>query len=69
MQKKLGKALTNKYDAISSLRDDSQSLIMKIKKIKNEKKMQHGKLEQLINKFSLIDKETMTSLVEVGISS
>jgi hypothetical protein len=51
------------------LRNHSQSLITQIKKLKNKKRCNNKKLEQLINKDSLIDKETMTDLVELGISS
>jgi hypothetical protein len=42
---------------------------MQIKKSKNEKKLQQEKLEKLTRKESLINKETMTSPFEVGISS
>jgi hypothetical protein len=44
-------------------------LITQIKKLKTEKKTQEENLEQLINKDSLFDKETMINPIEVGVSS
>ena len=47
----------------------NQSLLTQIKKIKSDKKTIEDKLEQLINKESLVDKETMTEPMELQKSS
>jgi predicted nuclease with TOPRIM domain len=52
-------------EEISRLRDHNQSLFTQIKKLKNDKNSLQGKLEQLTNKEALINKETMTNLIEL----
>ena len=51
------------------LRVHNWSLLTQIKKLKSDKKSLHNKLDQLINKESLVDKETMTEPMELGKSS
>jgi hypothetical protein len=45
--------------------DIYQSLLTQIKKIKSDKNIVHDKLEQLTNKESLVDKETMIEPMEI----
>jgi hypothetical protein len=53
----------------SRLKVHNQSLLTQIKKLKSDKKSLQNKLEQLINKESLVDKETMTEPMELEKSS
>ena len=55
-------------EELSCVRKPNQSLLAKIKKFKVENKTQ-PKLDPHVNKEHLVNKETMTDLVEVGISS
>ena len=45
---------------ILHLRVHNRSLLTQIKKLKSDKKSLQNELDQLINKESLVDKETMT---------
>lgn len=65
--KKFENVVIDKDEEISCPKNHSQSLIAQIKMPEN-KKMQKEKLEQCIDNKSLLHKETMTNLVEVGIS-
>jgi chromosome segregation ATPase len=49
----------------SRLKVHNQSLLTQITKLKSDKKSLQNKLEQLINKESLVDKETMTEPMEL----
>ena len=51
------------------LKVHNQSLLTQIKKLKSDKKSLQNKLEQLINKESLVDKETITEHMELEKSS
>ena len=55
-------------EELSCVRNPNQSLLAQIKKLKVEKKTQ-PKLYPHVNKEHQVNKETMTDLVEVGISS
>jgi hypothetical protein len=64
----------NKVDKVdkeenSRLKIHNQNLLAQIKKIKSDKKTIQDKLEQLINKEPLVDKETMTEPMELQKSS
>jgi hypothetical protein len=63
------KKLSEKDEENCRLKIHNQSLLTQIKKIKSDKKMVEDKLEQLINKESLVDKETMTEPMELQKSS
>jgi len=54
------KKLSEKDEENCLLKIHNQSLITQIKKIKSDQKTIEDKLEHLINKESLVDKETMT---------
>jgi hypothetical protein len=54
---------------ICRLKAQNQSLLTQIKNIKSDKKTVQDKLEQLINKESLVDKETMIEPMELHKSS
>jgi hypothetical protein len=47
------------------LRVHNRSLLTQIKKLKSDKKSLYNELDQLINKKSLFDKETMTEPIEL----
>jgi hypothetical protein len=47
------------------LKVHNQSLLTQIKKLKSDKKSLQNKLEQLINKESLVDKEAMSEPMEL----
>jgi hypothetical protein len=51
------------------LRVHDRSLLTQIKKLKSDKKLLHNELDQLINKESLFDKETMVEPMELENSS
>jgi seryl-tRNA synthetase len=59
----------NKVDKYLHLKVHNQSLLTQIQKLKSDKKSLQNKLEQLINKESLVDKETMTEPMELKKSS
>jgi hypothetical protein len=64
----------NKVDKLDKeenlhLKIHNQSLLTQIKKLKSDKKSLQNKLEQLINKQSLVDKEIMTGPMELEKSS
>jgi hypothetical protein len=63
------KKLSEKDEENCRLKAHNQSLLTQIKKIKSDKKTVQDKLEQLINKESLVDKETMTEPMELQKSS
>jgi hypothetical protein len=63
------KKLSEKDEENCRLKIHNQSLLTQIKKIKSDKKTVEDKLEQLINKESLVDKETMTEPMELQKSS
>jgi hypothetical protein len=63
------KKLSKKDEENCRLKIHNQSLITQIKKIKSDKKTVEDKLEQLINKELLVDKETMTEPMELHKSS
>ena len=65
IQKECDKIAIDKDAEICHLKIHNQSLLTQIKKIKSDKKMVEDKLEQLINKESLVDKETMTEPMEL----
>jgi hypothetical protein len=69
MQKEIDKVIIDKNEEISCLKNHSQNLIAQIKKLKGEKKSQQEMLKQLMNKKSLIDKETMIYPTEIKKSS
>jgi hypothetical protein len=54
-----------KDEEICRLKIHNQSLLTHIKKIKSDKKTIEDKLEQLIDKELLVDKETMTEPMEL----
>lgn len=66
LKKKLDKELSKKDKANSRLKNHNQSFIAQIMKLKNEKKSQQEKLEQLTSYESLIDKVTMTDPIKLG---
>ena len=63
------KKLSEKDEENCRLKIHNQCLLTQIKKIKSDKKMIHEKLEQPINKESLVDKETMIEPIELQKSS
>ena len=65
LKKKFDKVVIDKDEEISWLKKHSQSLIVQIKKLKSEKKMQQEMVEQLISKESMINKETMNNPIEI----
>jgi hypothetical protein len=67
--KECDKIVIDKDAKICRLKIHNQSLVTQIKKIKSDKKTVEDKLEQLINKESLVDKETMTEHMELHKSS
>jgi hypothetical protein len=69
IQKECDKIVIDKDAEICRLKIHNQSLLTQIKKIKSDKKTVEDKLEQLINKESLVDKETMTEPMELQKSS
>jgi hypothetical protein len=69
MQKEIDKVIIDKNEEIYCLKNHSQNLIAQIKKLKGEKKSQQEMLKQLMNKKSLIDKETMIYPTEIKKSS
>jgi hypothetical protein len=69
IQKECDKIVIDKDAKICRLKTHNQCLLTEIKKIKSDKKTVEEKLEQLINKESLVDKETMTEPMELHKSS
>jgi hypothetical protein len=65
IQKECDKIVIDKDSEICRLKIHNQSSLTQIKKIKSDKKTIEDKLEQLINKESLVDKETMTEPMEL----
>ena len=63
--KKIDKFIAGKDEEICHLKNHSQNLIAQINKLKSEKKSQQDMLEQLTNKESTINKETMTNPIEI----
>jgi hypothetical protein len=65
IQKECEKIVIDKDAEICRLKIHNQSLLTQIKKIKSDKKTVEDKLEQPINKESLVDKETMIEPMEL----
>ncbi len=65
MQKEVEKFVTDKDEELTRLRNHNHSLLTQIKKRKNGNKSLQEKVDQLTNKKSKVDKETMTETAEI----